>query len=85
MSHTPHDLAEEFPHATERLATLKRTSAHFNMLAERYRDVNRAIHRMETRVEPVSDVTEYGLRRERMMLKDQISAMLAPTGFKCTG
>lgn len=81
MSHTPHELADDFPEDQERIRELKRTSPHFAKLADRYHEINRCIHRMEERIEPVTDVTEYALRRERMMLKDQLYAMMQPSGF----
>lgn len=76
MSHTPHELAEEFPDYIEKMRTLKETSPHFANLAERYHEINRAIHRYETRVEPVDERPEQGLRIQRMALKDEIAAML---------
>lgn len=85
MSHTPHELADDFPQDKERISELKRTSPHFAKLADRYHDINRTIHRMEERIEPVADQTEFSLRRERMMLKDQLYAMLQPSGFSRTG
>ena len=58
MSHTPHELAEEFPQHLDKMHDLKVSDAHFARLFEAYHDVNRAIHRAETRVEPVSEATE---------------------------
>jgi len=81
MSHTPHELADDFPENKERIAELKRTSPHFAKMEARYHEINRAIHRMEERIEPVADVTEIALRRERMQLKDQLYAMMQPSGF----
>ncbi|MEL7057701.1 MAG: YdcH family protein, partial [Pseudomonadota bacterium] len=62
-----------------------RTSPHFARLADRYHEINRTIHRMEERIQPVADVTELALRRERMLLKDQLYAMMQPSGFSRTG
>lgn len=76
MSHVPHELAEEFPNAKDKIHELKTTSPHFANLADRYHEVNRAIHRYETRVEPVDERPERGLRVQRMVLKDEIAAML---------
>lgn len=76
MSHVPHELAEEFPEAAEKIHALKTTNAHFARLAETYHEVNREIHRIETRVEPTSEEVEQELRRKRMHLKDEIAAML---------
>ena len=76
MSHTPHELAEDFPDAADRISTLKQTDAHFARLVEAYHEVNRAVHRAETRTEPVGEATEADLRRQRMELKDRIRRML---------
>ena len=76
MSHTPHELAEEFPSATDAIHDLKLSDAHFARLAEEYHTVNRAIHRAETLVEPISEQHEQELRRERMRLKDEIARIL---------
>ncbi|MEO1660757.1 MAG: DUF465 domain-containing protein [Pseudomonadota bacterium] len=85
MSHTPHELGDDFPADKERISELKRTSPHFAKLADRYHQINRTIHRMEERIEPVTDATELMLRRERLMLKDQLYAMLQPSGFTRAG
>jgi uncharacterized protein YdcH (DUF465 family) len=76
MSHTPHELAEEFPHALDAIQRLKQEDAHFARLSAEYHDINRAIHRAETLVEPVSDMHETELRRKRLALKDEIARML---------
>jgi uncharacterized protein len=76
MSNTPHDLTEEFPDQRERITALKTTNGHFARLAEEYNEVNRAIHRIETRVEPTSEDVEEELKRQRVRLKDEIFQML---------
>lgn len=76
MSHTPHELAEDFPAETEKLHRLKVENSHFSRLADEYHDVNRVIHRAESKVEPLSPEYEAELRRKRMALKDQIARML---------
>ncbi|MGJ3263977.1 MAG: YdcH family protein [Salinarimonas sp.] len=76
MSHVPHELAEEFPEAAERIHALKTSNAHFARLADEYHELNREIHRIETRVEPTSEEVEQDLRRKRVALKDEIAAML---------
>jgi len=76
MSHTPHELAEEFPDYVERIHDLKLQDAHFSRLVEDYHEVNRAVHRAETLIEPVSPTHETELRRRRMQLKDDIWRLL---------
>ncbi len=77
MTHVPHELAEEFPQHVDRMHALKVENAHFGKLFDDYHDLNRAIHRAETNVEPVEELYEMQLRKERMLLKDQIYSMLS--------
>ncbi len=77
MSHVPHELAEEFPDQSDQLHDLKMNNAHFAKLADEYHEVNREIHRIEAGVEPASDDRTTDLRKKRMLLKDEISAMLS--------
>lgn len=77
MSHTPHELAEEFPDDHDVLHALKMSDAHFAHLADAYHEVNRRIHRIEAMVEPASDETLNEARRRRLQLKDEIAAMIA--------
>lgn len=77
MTHTPHELAEEFPHDTAKIHDLKMNDAHFAKLADEYHHVNREIHRIEAGVEPAAQSRETELRKQRMRLKDEIAAMLA--------
>ncbi|WP_162654341.1 DUF465 domain-containing protein [Lentilitoribacter sp. Alg239-R112] len=77
MSHVPHELAEEFPTQTDKIHELKIGNAHFAKLADQYHEINREIHRLETGIEPASELRETQLRKERMTLKDMISTMLS--------
>ena len=54
MSHVPHELHDEFPADAPILHELKLTDSHFRKLSDSYHEVNRAIHRAETNVEPAS-------------------------------
>ncbi len=76
MSHTPHELSEDFPEATQRIHDLKQSDAHFARLAAEYHEVNRNVHRAETNVEPVDDLVMVEMRKRRMALKDEISRIL---------
>ena len=76
MSHTPHELIEEFPDMVETMQALKQSDAHFAKLYDEYHVINRAIHRAETDVEPTDDLHMSQMRKERMLLKDQINAVL---------
>jgi uncharacterized protein len=77
MSHTPHELAEEFPDYVDTIHRLKLENTHFARLFEEYHDVNRAIHRAETNIEPTDDFNEMEMRKQRMGLKDQLWALLS--------
>ncbi|GFE63000.1 YdcH family protein [Litoreibacter roseus] len=79
MSHTPHELHEEFPDKTDQIRTLKMTDGEFQRLFDTYHEVNRAVHRAETNVEPCDQFREEELRKERMRLKDRIAAKLSGT------
>jgi uncharacterized protein YdcH (DUF465 family) len=77
MSHTPHELAEEFPDKVEAMSQLKQNDAHFARLFDDYHEVNRAVHRAETNVEPMEELAEVELRKQRAALKDEIWSLLA--------
>lgn len=76
MTHTPHELAEEFPEASGTIHRLKMESAHFARLADQYHTVNREIHRIESEVEAASDQRSETLKKERLALKDEIARLL---------
>ncbi len=77
MSHTPHELHDEFPDAGDVLHRLKMNDAHFVRQAGRYHEVNRAIHRIETEVEPASDEHTEQLKKQRLALLDEIGQMVS--------
>lgn len=76
MSHTPHELHEEFPEAADRIHALKTSDRHFARLAEEYHRLNREIHRAETDIEPTSDAHLEEMKKQRLKLKDEIFARL---------
>ncbi|HKL56571.1 MAG: YdcH family protein [Roseovarius sp.] len=77
MSHTPHELHEEFPDKADEISRLKQNDAHFARLADEYHELNRKIHRAETNVEPVEDLAAVEMRKQRAALKDEIYQMLS--------
>lgn len=77
MSHTPHELNDEFPAEAALIHDLRQSDGHFAGLADRYHAVNRAIHRAETDVEPTDDAHMTEMRKERLALKDQIWAEIS--------
>lgn len=77
MSHTPHELAEEFPQDRDLIHRLKQDDAHFARLADKYHTVNRAIHRIESEIEAASDEWLESFKKERLALADEIVSMMA--------
>lgn len=81
MSHTPHELAEDFPGQAEAIRERKAHDAHFARLVDDYHEINRAVHRAETDIEPTDDLHMAEMRKQRMHLKDEIARILAtPAG-----
>ena len=77
MSHTPHELAEEFPEYADKISALKQQDAHFARLFDDYHDINRAVHRAEVDVEPTDDFHLTEMRKQRLHLKDELARILA--------
>jgi uncharacterized protein YdcH (DUF465 family) len=76
MSNAPNDLVEDFPDKADKIRDLKLNNNHFARLYDEYNELNRTIHRVETRVEPTTEDVEEDLKRRRVRLKDEILAML---------
>lgn len=76
MSHTPHELADDFPHLADRIHELKVSNTRFAQLLDDYHKINRDVHRAETGVEPISGTAETDLRKQRASLKDTLYALL---------
>ena len=76
MSHTPHELAQDFPEYVDKIHDLRTSDAHFAKLCDAYHTVNRAVHSAETNVAPTTDDHMAAMRKERMTLKDEIYAYL---------
>jgi uncharacterized protein YdcH (DUF465 family) len=76
MTHTPHELQDEFPEFRARIHELKGSDSHFQRLSEEYHRLNREIHRIEAEIEAVSDEVAEDLKKKRLRLKDELFAML---------
>ena len=79
MSNAPNDLAQDFPDKVDRIHQLKTSNNHFARLYDEYDELNRTIHRIETRVEPKPEEVEEELKRRRLQIKDEIMVMLEGT------
>ena len=76
MSNAPNDLADDFPDKVDRIHQLKTSNNRFARLYDEYNELNRTIHRIETRVEPKPEEVEEDLKRRRLQIKDEIMTML---------
>lgn len=77
MSNTPHTLGEEFAGQMDAIHALKVKDERFARLLDEYDAINDKVHRAETRLDAISDDMETALRRQRLAVKDQISAALS--------
>ncbi|MDE2436012.1 MAG: DUF465 domain-containing protein [Sphingomonadales bacterium] len=77
MSNTPHELADEFPGDQALLHDLKLNDNHFVMLADRYHEVNDEIHRIDAGIENTPDDYTETLKKRRLGLLDEISAIVS--------
>ncbi|WP_417244600.1 MULTISPECIES: YdcH family protein [Celeribacter] len=76
MTNTPHQVAADFPELADKISELKNSDPHFARLLEKYDDVNDEVHVAETNVKPMDDLAVAELRKQRMLLKDEIYAAL---------
>jgi uncharacterized protein len=76
MSHFRHDLNAEFPAAAQILHDLKLADPHYAKLADDYHALNKAIQRIEGGIEASSDDRLEGLKKQRLMMLDEVSALI---------
>jgi uncharacterized protein YdcH (DUF465 family) len=76
MSHTPHELHEEFPETADRILAVKTSARHFTRRADAYHHLNRDIHRAESDIEPSGDAHLEEMKKQRLTLTDDIFARL---------
>ncbi|MFB0612210.1 YdcH family protein [Aurantiacibacter poecillastricola] len=74
--HTPNELTAIFRRDHDLLTRLKREDAHYTRLADEYHEVNREVHRIEAETEAASDERTEALKRQRLALLDEITAIL---------
>ncbi len=77
MSHTPHELHDEFPNESDLIHKLKMSDNHFAKLADRYHDTNREIHRIESEIEAASDERSENLKKQRLAMLDEVQHILS--------
>lgn len=72
-----HDLHHEFPQFDQKIHDLKVSDPHFKHLFDEYHEANKAVHRIESGAETVTDDTLNEYRMKRVHLKDQLFAILS--------
>ena len=77
MTHVLHDLHAEFPADGEILHALKLSDAHFQRLAVTYGELNQEVQRIEAGLEPAADSRLEGLKKQRLAVLDDLSAIVA--------
>jgi len=71
-----HDLLHEFPDFRERIHELKMSNPEFAALYKQYEATDQEVYRIEEGFENPSDEYTEQLKKKRVMLKDQLYAML---------
>lgn len=71
-----HDLLHEFPEHRERIDELLKKDSHFAQLADKYNSVDQEIYRIEQGVETPADEYTEQLKKQRLLLKDELLAMI---------
>jgi uncharacterized protein YdcH (DUF465 family) len=74
--HTPNELTKIFARDREIITRLKQEDAHYARLADKYHDVNREVHRIEAEAEAASDERLETLKKQRLALLDEITAIV---------
>jgi uncharacterized protein YdcH (DUF465 family) len=75
--HTPNELTTIFKRDRGLLTQLKASDAHFARIAEEYHELNREVHRIEAEAEAASDARLETLKKKRLALLDEITAIAA--------
>jgi len=71
-----HSLINEFPDLREKIHELKMADQHFAKLFDEYHEVDREVQRIEQEIETPSDTYTEEQKKKRLLLKDQLYAML---------
>jgi len=77
MSQVAHDLHAEFPDDGDILHDLKMSDQHFRTISDRYHEINKEIHRIEAEVEAASDERSEELKKHRLLILDEVAAMIS--------
>lgn len=72
----PIDLNHAFPEFVEQMHALRATDGHFKKLYEDYLAIEKALHRIANEAETPADAYVEELKKKRLALKDEMSAVL---------
>lgn len=75
--HTPNELTTIFKRDRDLITRLKQEDGHFARLADDYHEVNRQVHRIEAETEAASDERTEHLKKERLVLLDELSMVVS--------
>jgi uncharacterized protein YdcH (DUF465 family) len=73
-----HDLIHEFPELEGQIESLRESNTAFAKLMDQYDDLDARVRKLEELGTPVADETIEDLKKERLMLKDKLYALLRP-------
>lgn len=79
MGEVGHDLHRIFPDRGEAIHRLKIGDEHFRALADRHHLLGREIHRIEAGIDAASDRRLEDLKKERLVILDEIASMIGQT------
>jgi uncharacterized protein YdcH (DUF465 family) len=71
-----HDLLHEFPEFRDKIHELKMSNPEFAELYKQYEETDQEVYRVEEGFETPSDEYTEELKKKRVMLKDQLYALL---------
>ena len=74
--HTPNELTKIFARDRDLITRLKTQDGRFARLADDYHEVNRQVHRIEAETEAASDERTEALKKQRLGLLDEITAIV---------
>ena len=74
--HTPNELTKIFARDRELIMQLKTQDGRFARLADAYHEVNRQVPRIEAETEAASDERTEALKKQRLSLLDEITAIV---------
>ncbi len=71
-----HDLRHDLPEHADSIHHLKVSDNRFAKLFDEYHDVDREVRRIEMEIEARSDLAMEDLKKRRILLKDELLAMI---------